>query len=489
MLEPARDDPQEETTTSGEPSTGLDRAYRWLTVAAIPFAAYVVFESMYQPISDPDTFWHLRLGDYLLDTWRFSGPEPWSSLASQPLVLHEWAPELAYVAAYRLGGYASLAWIQAVGAVALLLTLYLCSRRFAPALVAAIVAIIGYGGASGSVAARPQLVSFFLAAVFTTAWMQTARDRRARWWLIPLSWVWACSHGMWFVGAAIGTVVIIGMLLDRTVALRSAIRLALVPLLSVAVAALTPVGPGLLLTAGNMSGYTKFVREWDPPTVFQHQSLMTLGLAVVIVVMWLRTPGRTPWTDFGLWTMGAAFALMYNRTIALGAVVLTLLAASVLAQRVSIGVSKTPSRRLEASVLVFGTLFVFLLGPTLSSADVSLPGRTPLALEKPLQALPGGTVVYNDYALGGWLLWAHPDLDPVIDGRADVYDVDYFQRTLEATAMPPDWETTVRRSGATAALLPTDSPLVEGLQGRLGWTPVGVDKGYVLLVPRQGGGS
>src|SRR4051794_2980789 len=83
-------------------SSGMDRAFRWLTVLSIPVASILVMRVLYAPISNPDTFWHLRLGEHLLDTWQFSGPEPWSSLATRPLVLHEWVPELVYTVGYRL---------------------------------------------------------------------------------------------------------------------------------------------------------------------------------------------------------------------------------------------------------------------------------------------------------------------------------------------------------------------------------------------------
>jgi hypothetical protein len=460
-----------------------DRMFRALTVAVVPLATFTVFRGWYRAISDPDTFWHLRLGDYLSTTWNFSGPEPWSALADGPLVLHEWAPQLAYIAAFRLGGYSALAWLQAAGAVCFFLTLYACARRFAPALIAALTTVMGFAGASGSVGARPQMVSFVLLAVFTAAWMATAHDARIRWWLVPLTWVWACSHGMWFAGPAIGLVVIVGMLLDRTIGMRAAARLSLVPLLGVLAAALTPVGPPLLLTAGNMSDYTHHVAEWQPPSIFLPQSLYALALAAVVLLLWTRSRGKVPWTELALWGSGLVLTLMYVRTIALGAIILSLLAASVLARHVTVGETRVPSRRLEAVVVTVGTIAVLLLGPVVVRTDVSQPTGVPLALSPALQGLPEGAVVFNDYGLGGWLLWAHPNLDPVIDGRADVYDLAYFDRTMNAYTVPQGWQDTVRDSGATAALLPSESPLAEGLRSSLGWTSVGEDEGIELLVP------
>ncbi len=57
------------------------------------------------PIGDPDTFWHLRVGDDLRRTWSFRSPDPWSQFASRPWTLHEWLPELVASLVYQVGGF------------------------------------------------------------------------------------------------------------------------------------------------------------------------------------------------------------------------------------------------------------------------------------------------------------------------------------------------------------------------------------------------
>ena len=93
---------------------------------------------------------------------------------------------------------------------------------------------------------RPQVLSYLLVAVTTAAWLRGPRDRRAPWWLVPLTWVWAMCHGMWPVGIVIGVVAVVGLALDRraTRAPRWPGWLA-VPVASALVSLLTPVGPGL----------------------------------------------------------------------------------------------------------------------------------------------------------------------------------------------------------------------------------------------------
>ena len=65
---------------------------------------------------------------------------------------------------------------------------------------------------------RPQVLSYLLIAVTTAAWLaRLVEDGKARWWLVPLTWVWAMVHGMWPVGIIIGLVALVGIALDRAV--------------------------------------------------------------------------------------------------------------------------------------------------------------------------------------------------------------------------------------------------------------------------------
>ena len=76
---------------------------------------------------------------------------------------------------------------------------------------------------------RPQVLSYLLIAVTTAAWLETRRDGKVRWWLVPLAWVWAMVHGMWPVGIIIGLVALVGLALDRAVTRRQWLRLAAIP--------------------------------------------------------------------------------------------------------------------------------------------------------------------------------------------------------------------------------------------------------------------
>ena len=273
-------------------------------------------------VGDPDIWWHLKTGQYVLNGGPFSGPDPWVPFATRPFVLTQWLPEVVAQKVYELAGLPGVAWLRCAGMLMLLGALLWACRRVAdsvPALMAALAAMLGAGA---SLTERPQLVSFILLSVTLAAWWRSAEDLRPRWWLIPLTWLWACSHGLWSVGIAVGGVVILGLAIDRRLDRRTALRLMLVPALSLVAAALTPVGPRLLLSPFDVSAAAgPFVQEWQPTSARNPFALITLAMIALVVLTWVRSPSVPPTWQILLAVIAFVATLIMFRTVAIGAVI------------------------------------------------------------------------------------------------------------------------------------------------------------------------
>jgi hypothetical protein len=102
-------------------------------------------------------------------------------------------------------------------------------------------------------------------------------------------------------------------------------------------------------------------------------------------------------------------------------------------------------------------------------------------LNTALESLPAHTVIWNDFSLGGWLDYRHPNLEVVADGRAEAFGAPQLEKYGEVSRTEPGWDETIRAVGAHVALVESDSPLAAALQDRLSWRPLGEDDGYVLL--------
>ena len=134
--------------------------------------------------------------------------------------------------------------------------------------VGAAVAAIAVFAAWPSLTERPQVAGFVLLVPVIAAWWKTAQDRQPRWYLIPLTWLAAATHGIWATGLVIGALVAGTLWVTRRLDRRQTVRLGAVLAGSLAAAAVTPVGPRLLLTPLSVSSQGRqFVQEWLPSSV------------------------------------------------------------------------------------------------------------------------------------------------------------------------------------------------------------------------------
>jgi hypothetical protein len=460
----------------------LDRVRdpRWLVPTFALFAVATTVKLGIRPVSDPDAFWHLKAGAYVLAKWHFNGPDPWVPFSSRPFVLTEWLPEVVAQQGYTLFGLPAVAWLRCAAMLALLSALVWAARQTADALPAIMAALAGLIGTGGSLSERPQLVSFVLLAVTVGAWWKTAGDLRPRWWLAPMTFLWACSHGMWGVGILIGLAVLAGLALDRRLDRRTAMRLLAVPALSIVAAALTPVGPRLLLTPVEVSSNAaQFVQEWQPTDVRDIFAAVTLGMIALALLPWIRGTSARPWWQIALAGTAVVCTLAMFRTIPLGSIIATPLLASALQEQR--GHTARPTSHRGTSAWVGLVAAAAIVAVPIAGAVAQRPSGWPEGLRRQLAAIPAKTVVLNDFAAGGWLLWAEPKLAPVIDLRSEIYSIEYirdYRRTEEVRA---GWQEFLHRTKPKYALLRTGAPLTVALREELSWTNVGTNAGYVLL--------
>jgi hypothetical protein len=462
------------------PPAGVHRDPRWLVPTLAVFAVATTVKLGIRPVSDPDAWWHLKAGAYVLSKWQLNGPDPWVPFSSRPFVLTQWLPEVVAQKGYLLFGLPAVAWLRCAAMLALLSALVWAARQAADAVPAIMAALAGLIGAGGSLSERPQLISFVLLAVTVGAWWKTAGDLRPRWWLAPMTFLWACSHGLWGVGLLVGLAVVAGLALDRRLDRPTAARLLAVPALSAVAAALTPIGPRLLLTPFEVSSNaSQFVAEWQPTDVRDRFALITLGMIALVLLSWVRSRTPRPWWQIALAGAAVAFTLAMGRTVPLGAIIATPLLASCLQEQRG-SRATAPTRRATsawAGLVAAAAIIAVPLAGTLAQSPSGWPER----LRPQLAALPARTVVLNEFDVGGWLLWAEPHLSPVIDLRSEVYSTDYIRDYLRARDVSAGWQRLLDRTRPRYALLKQDTPLLVALRERLGWTTVAQDAGYVLL--------
>jgi hypothetical protein len=272
---------------------------------------------------------------------------------------------------------------------------------------------------------------------------------------------------------------------------RTTARFAGFGILAVSTVAATPVGPVLLLSPFRVREYAQFVSEWNPPSIASIPTACALLLVLIVVLGWARGGAPVPATTLSFVVAATGMGLLYMRTVPVMAIAVAPLAATAL-QSFS-GPRRSylkPSARLAFLSSAVALLAIPMAGSALASAAAphptgGLPGTTAagvLSATHAVEALPGRVRLFNQYELGGWLLWAARDTSPVVDGRADVYSVEHFRGYMDALKMKPGWREFVEDADVDAAFLAEAAPLAAGLQ-LIGWTVHHEQGGLVVLLP------
>lgn len=434
------------------------------------------------PFEEVDTWWHLRVGQHILDGGALVGPDPWATFADRPYTATQWLPEA--FAAWLVGqlGTSAVVWMRGAALVAIYLALYLLCRQVAGRLPASLAASLALLGAGGGLNPRPQLVSFVLFAVVLLAWWRTLADGRPRWWLLPVFWLWGCCHPLWMFGLVVGAVLTAFAVFGPT---RAPVRrLLLLNVGCVVALAVTPLGPRALLTPLDVAGNAAWIaEEWRATPLNNIFSVAAVGMLVITALLWVRSPRRRPLWHYALLALALGFTLWMWRLVPLGCIIGAPLFADALQERLARPVERL-SRREGRRVALAGVLAVAVAGGLAASAvgqrGQTYPGRT-VSVDRALDALPPGTMVLNDFGVSGWLLWRHPTLRPVVDLRVEIYPAQHLRDYIRTENVRPGWEDLITRTGARVAVMEVKSPLADALEHRLGWRVVTREGRFVVL--------
>jgi hypothetical protein len=429
-----------------------------------------------QPLTNTDTYFHLRFGQEFLGHWSPRHPGSVSTFATRSWVPTQWLSEIAMARTEQWFGLAGVAWLSGLMEIGLFAALYVAARGRAGPFVAITLTGLALFAMQAGLSMRPQVLSYLFVAVVTSAWLRTRSDGRIRWWLIPVTWLWGMLHGMWPVALVIGLVAVAGLALDR--APRPLVLRALtVPAASAVAAALTPIGPALYPAVLAVGSRSSFFVEWDPPD-YTAASTLTLGflLALTATALWKRP--RNSWTEILLALVAGGFAVYSLRTVPVAAAMVVPLAASpvqgLLARR-------TPVGRGERTAVVAGSVLALAALAVVVPHTAADPPAQPAWLDPALSRLPAGTKVLDDWSWGGYYMWAYPQLDLMMHGYGDTFTTAELTRNNGMLALDPGWDSALRGTSARVAVLETYSRLAYALTEQEHWRVVHTSDSVVML--------
>lgn len=434
------------------------------------------------PMDDPDTPWQLVMGHKFLSGTSLRHPGPMSPLGTEDWRPRDWAVQMMMAQFDNWFGLPGVAWLFGAAIVALTLVQYRNCRRRAGVTAALLATTLGIVAGHNGYSARPQMISFVFLAITLGAVLDTDRDLRPRWWLIPLTGVWAVSHGLWFLCLILQFTLVVGLFLDGRLTRRLGWRLGLCGLGSLAAVAVTPNGLYELTHPMGQTGVgVGWILEYAAPSRESPSFVMWLLLLTVIVLSWLRRGLRPSWVELLIVLLAALMAFEYLRTIVLGTILLTPLLASALEPWVGtirVHVRSGVERGLMLGVGGLALAVLALAVP--SSAQGVSSTMFPTTFDTKLDALPSAAVLFNELGDGGYLAWRHPGLRIVGDGLSDQYSSSWLINWFGALDADAGWCEFLSRTGSTWALLKDGSRLTGELE-EARWAVVQHGQGRVLL--------
>jgi len=458
-----------------------------------------IFAMALRSAGDSDMWWHLRSGQYILETGSIPRTDPFSHTRfGQPWVDQSWLAQIVLHGVHQLSGFGGLALLLALAVTGTFLLVFLyCPGhlyvRVAGVLLAAMASAVFWS-------VRPQVASLVLMALVGYLLHRYRRGGwgRALWFLPPLFALWANLHAAWLAGLLLIGCVSIGDLLAGVLApSREEARrlwrrggvLALALVVSAAAISLNPQGPAMLLypfqTVG-MEMLQEFIQEWASPDFHRLSFHPFIWLLLASTCALALSREEKDLGDLGAFTLFGALALTAGRNVALFAVVaapiLTEHASHLLAPllaREPAGGRKVRPASWQAGVnwaiallLLLAVLVRAWAGP-LNRAVVAkehqrlFPVRAADAI---LEERPQGEL-FNSYNWGGYLIWRiYPAYRVYGDGRTDLYDDELLREYLQVIQLRPGWEEVLERRGVRLILVESEQPLAVYLTMHEGWS-------------------
>lgn len=476
-----------------------------LLVGLLSFFGILFSNRVGAVLSDPDTYWHLAAGRWMLEHGAVPHTDPFShSMPGTPWTAHEWLAEVALVGLHQAGGWAALAIAAAlVFAATLAYVMRFLLARMEP-VHALLLTAFAAGMLTGHLLARPHIFMWPLLAVWVGTLVNAGEQGSGPpWLLLPIMTLWANLHGSFTLGLALGTALALDAVLRAAPGQRRAAawRWSAFVGLSIAAVLITPFGwHGLWypIQIMNMTVALDVIVEWLSPN-FHKPQILELWL---LLILGIACSGRLrlPWLRLLLMLGLVHLALKHQRHADVLGLVTPFLIASPLALQWRATQGKA------ADVEILDRIFQALAAPARSAAiaaslvvaatvvAMTLPsGRlVPLVQSSPEAALQAARQadasgpVLNSYNFGGYLIYNQVPV--FMDGRADMYGDALLKRYLDAVTLhEPGGLTQLLddyRIGWT--LLEPGTPALALLDRMPGWKRVHADAVAVVHV-REGG--
>ena len=469
--------------------------------------AYAFFFAA-RPLSDGDFWWHLKTGEYIVNTHSVPRADFFSfTNYGKAWVAHEWLSEAIFYIIYSRLGFNFLI---VVFAILTALAFWIAYRRSeSHPLIGGAAALLGVWTVLPTIGVRPRVFTLLLSSVYLALLARFIRRSEGRdiWWLVPLMVLWVNLHGGFLIGLVVIGLTIVGLQLDvwnegRNIG-------AAWPQLKTLIMVLVVCSLAVLLNPHGIWIY-KFpfeiflspvqqqtVNDWLSPNFHQSEAVPLLMLIFLTIAALVISPKRVSLRELILFLATLYMTLKSQRHMA----VLALVSVPLMADHLQAWVTAKSSGRifgpsnvtiLSRKATIFSLLLLlplFAFATKLRATVFSAPDQK--AIDAPVKAVEYlqqnkivGKTFTDPNIWSGYLIWAMPSNPVFIDGRIDMYGDKFVSEYLNIILGYSDWREPFDRYGVQVVIVPPKSPVATGMRTASDWQQVYVDEMAVVFTRR-----
>jgi hypothetical protein len=425
-------------------------------------------------IADPDIWWHLATGRWILQHHAVPATDPFSSYGlGKPWIDYSWLFDVAVQLFYRAFGYLSIVYLEVLVRVALAIALFHLVRSLLPCFWrAAAITVVALYAMSWVIGPRPGMLTILFTIIELDILLSARRTGAASklWLLPPMFAIWANWHIQFVYGLLLLSVFACEPLATRL--LRNTTKDNIQPLKRVWLVLCT----SLLATLVNPYGfriYSTVVQYMHQPKVFNqiielramtfrepsNYVVLFLTLAAAMAIGWRRN------LQF-LWPALLSIASVLAFRSVKETWFLAVISACALADGWDLKASDdlpplALRYRLTAAVWLLAAIMVGYryYGVSNDFLDIQVTGGFPETAAQYIEKhhLPGP--LYNDFTWGGFLLWRLPQLTVAIDGRTNVHGDERVGHFGAMWTGKPEWASDPELLNANIVVAKRDTAL------------------------------
>jgi hypothetical protein len=472
------------TSTQPPPSTPIRLLLAWLVPA---IAVVITMRPVAEPVLDPDVWWHLRVGQWVVEHRAVPVMDPFTQLGpTTPWVAYSWLYEVLLFGLYSAFGLAGIIAYRVVVSLLIVRAIHAFVTRIEPRYLVAIslsgAAVLALGGLFGE---RPWLVTILFSVITLHAIVvmrQPGVERLPLWvrTLPVLYVVWANVHIQFVYGLLLLAIACVAPWIDTRLGwtqaetaarpmsrrYRQLVGLAVLCCLATLV---NPYGIRLyvvIVEYATQPGPFRFINELKALEFREPTDWVMLGLtAAACVVLGRRT---TTAILPMLLIATAVFAFRARRDLWFVVLADLLILGSAGPREVPERDRFTPGPLGRVAILSGLALLVVALAwlRDLSPArlEEAVARRFPVEAARFVAEEDYAGPLFNDFNYGGYLMWALPTMPVAIDGRTNLHGDARIERYGAVWSGLPGWEKDADLSTAGVIIAEKDQALVSLLR-------------------------